>query len=101
MAMSQNLHLVFSRNFIPFPDLIEIARLVRLGTFFVAETEITIQWLREVRKKQVGCWSFISAVEKTSLGEIQCPSCRLELLLLGLPVVSWSAWRRSIRFRLV
>ncbi len=103
MAMSQNLCLVFSRNFILFPNVIDFARLVRLGTFFVVETEITTQWLRKARRKQVGLWSSISigAVEKTSLGEVLCTSCRLELLLLSLPVVSWSAWRRSVRFSLV
>jgi hypothetical protein len=39
MAMSQNFCLDFSRNFIPFLDVIEFAHLVRLGTFFVVETE--------------------------------------------------------------
>ncbi len=101
MAMSQNLCLVFNRNFIPIPNVIEFACLVRLGTFFIVETEITTQWLRKARRKQVGRWSSIGAVEKTSLGEVLCPSCRLELLLLSLPVISWSAWRRSVGLRLV
>ncbi len=39
MAMLKNFGLVFDENLIPFANMFEIARLLRLESFFVVETE--------------------------------------------------------------
>ena len=56
MAMLKNFGLVFDENLIPFANMFEIARLLRLESFFVVETEEGAILLGEIRGEQISNW---------------------------------------------
>ena len=56
MAMLKNFGLVFDENLIPFANMFEIARLLRLESFFVVETEEGAILLGEIRGEQISDW---------------------------------------------
>jgi hypothetical protein len=97
IAMRKDFGLVVCRNFIPSPDMLEIAHLPGLGAFFAVETEGRATFLREVTREQFqDCGSFL-ATKESGLCEVLCPSSGFNLLLFAGSLASGSFGGRRIR----
>jgi hypothetical protein len=72
MAMCEDFALVVGGDYIPFPDMFKIARLLGLGALFVVETEEGAIFLWEIGRKQFQDWGSFLAREETGFGEVLC-----------------------------